>query len=307
LVAYGDVYLAVAPSPAFLARAREAGIAEVVDLRTADELPAATFLPLAIRAVGRAERPVLVRARDAGRAGAFWLAWRAAEYGLPEARALEEARRVGLAPAFEPAVVAWLHRRAADRRELRHRLTGSGGGPEAEGALAVDAAGDPIAEALRAALDDERKAHAYYLAVLERFGPTRPFSNLAPAEARHAGLVIDAMERRGIAVPVDRWSPAKIDVPPTLAGAVDRALRNEVENVAMYDRLLEAVEGDAEIEGVLRVLRQRSQERHIPALQRRAGSGPGDGAGGAGGGRGRGRGDRGPGAGRGVGRGLGGP
>lgn len=46
-----------------------------------------------------------------------------------------------------------------------------------------------LEQILREALEDERKAEATYMAVIEKFGPIRPFINIVFAENRHAMAV----------------------------------------------------------------------------------------------------------------------
>jgi hypothetical protein len=51
------------------------------------------------------------------------------------------------------------------------------------------------------ALDDERKAEATYEAIIERFGPVRPFINIVGAETRHSSAIERQMRRVGMAAP----------------------------------------------------------------------------------------------------------
>jgi len=123
------------------------------------------------------------------------------------------------------------------------------------------------ADALRAALDDERRAEAYYRAVMDRFGTRRPFSNIIEAEQRHQALLLARFESHGLEVPENRWESAKFDVPPTFADACASALEYEKENVAMYDRLLAFIDRD-DIRDTMVLLRRASADHHIPAFQR---------------------------------------
>ena len=56
------------------------------------------------------------------------------------------------------------------------------------------------------ALDDERKAEAIYAAVIGKFGPVRPFSNIIEAEQRHAAALTRQLERLGVKVPPNSWA-----------------------------------------------------------------------------------------------------
>jgi rubrerythrin len=143
----------------------------------------------------------------------------------------------------------------------------------------------PAPAALRAALsealEDEFKARATYRAVIERFGEVRPFVNLIESEQRHIQALERLCEKYGVTPPRDR---VKVEVPETLLEACRSGVDAEIENGAMYERLLAATRGHADVQRVLRRLQAASQERHLAALQRcvdREGLGRGPGAGAA--------------------------
>lgn len=144
---------------------------------------------------------------------------------------------------------------------------------------------------LFAALDDEYMARATYAQVIDDFGPVRPFVNIVEAEGRHAAAVERLLHRYGIPVPPDTW-PGRVERYASIRDACEAAVDAEVENAALYDRLLGGTERP-DILAVYRNLREASQERHLPAFRRcanRDGDGGGDGdAVGRGRGRGEGR------------------
>lgn len=120
--------------------------------------------------------------------------------------------------------------------------------------------------ALREALDDEYKARATYQSVIDRFGPVRPFVNIIEAEERHANALLRLFERFGIEPPKDRWA-GQVPAPSSLAEACKAGVEAEIENAAMYARLLAQV-SDARARGVLTRLQEASQQRHLPAFRR---------------------------------------
>ncbi|MGZ9116347.1 DUF2202 domain-containing protein [Methylocystis sp. FS] len=120
--------------------------------------------------------------------------------------------------------------------------------------------------ALREALDDEYKARATYQGVIDRFGPVRPFVNIIEAEERHANALLRLFERFGIEPPKDRWA-GQVPAPSSLAEACKAGVEAEIENAAMYARLLAQV-SDARVRDVLTRLQQASQQRHLPAFRR---------------------------------------
>lgn len=148
--------------------------------------------------------------------------------------------------------------------------------------------------ALDEALDDEYRSRATYRAVLEAFGPVRPFVNIVEAEQRHIDALLRQYERLALPVPADPWG-GRIDAPADLEAACRAGVEAELANAELYDRLLTMTE-DPQVRHVFGNLQRASQERHLPAFQRcserggAGGGGPGPGRGGGrGGGRGPGR------------------
>ena len=142
--------------------------------------------------------------------------------------------------------------------------------------------------ALRSAIDDEQRAWATYDQVIADHGQVLPFINIVEAEARHIGALEALFAMYDLDVPENPWVGA---VPhfPSVSEACKGGVVAEIENVRLYDTLFESTQRP-DILAVFRNLRAASEERHLPAFERRL-------AGGGGGGRGAGRG-RGGGRGR---------
>ena len=116
------------------------------------------------------------------------------------------------------------------------------------------------------ALDDERKAEATYAAVIDKFGPVRPFSNITEAEQRHAAALERQLRRLGLTVPPNPWT-GNVTAPATLAQACESAVQGELENIALYDRLIPMID-DLSARQVMENLQAASRERHLPAFRR---------------------------------------
>jgi len=125
---------------------------------------------------------------------------------------------------------------------------------------------EKIVEALTEALEDEYKARATYRKVIETFGPIRPFINIVEAEDRHASALLRQFERFGLQPPKDRWA-SRIEAPSSIAEACEAAVAAEIENAAMYNRLIAMVD-DPAARKVLLNLQDASQNRHLPAFRR---------------------------------------
>ena len=157
---------------------------------------------------------------------------------------------------------------------------GVGGGAGSGGCVGVGASAAPVSggvssgtrDALYAALADERRARAFYQAVLDKHGRVMPFANIVRAESMHAQHVVDLMEARGLDVPADTATFPADDVPGTVAECCVMAMEAEVDNVALYDEWLARVD-DESVRAVFERLQWMSQERHLPAFERHAGRG----------------------------------
>ncbi|OIR02003.1 hypothetical protein GALL_158610 [mine drainage metagenome] len=141
----------------------------------------------------------------------------------------------------------------------------------------------PLHQALCEALDDEYKARATYYAVIRAFGPVLPFANIIQSEQRHINMLLGVLDQRGLAAIDDPYGP-DLPAPASLEEAYRAGVDAEIENVALYDRLLAAAEGDETVRWVFRSLQRASQECHLPAFQRFLDGGAEGGAGGCGGG-----------------------
>ena len=130
----------------------------------------------------------------------------------------------------------------------------------------------PVQDALTAALQDEYNAQAFYAAVMDKFGTTRPFSNIILAEQMHESWVIDLMKTYGMSVPDNTaFGSAEVaaSVPATIGDACAVGVQAEIDNAALYDnRLLPAVTAYPDITAVFEQLSAASQNQHLPAFQR---------------------------------------
>jgi hypothetical protein len=120
--------------------------------------------------------------------------------------------------------------------------------------------------ALMQALDDEYKSWTTYDQVIKDFGEVRPFINIRDAEARHIEALLGLFRQYGITPPANQWignTPKFTSV----KAACEASVTGEIENVALYDRLLKST-SKQDILNVYNALRTASQERHLPAFQR---------------------------------------
>ncbi len=123
-------------------------------------------------------------------------------------------------------------------------------------------------QALCEALDDEYRARATYRAVIDAFGPVLPFINIIQSEQRHINALLSLFAARGLEPIADPYAQG-LPAPASIEAACRIGVHAEIENAALYDRLMQAAEGDDEVLWVFRNLRRASAECHLPAFQRR--------------------------------------
>ncbi len=129
---------------------------------------------------------------------------------------------------------------------------------------------DATADALRATLEDELTARAFYAAILAKHGDVRPFANIIRAEERHAQAIRALMQLHqvdGSGV----TARALPEIPGTVSECAKLAAQLERDNVALYDRFIQAT-AEADIKAAFERLRAASLDNHLPAFERIAGA-----------------------------------
>jgi rubrerythrin len=79
-------------------------------------------------------------------------------------------------------------------------------------------------------------------------------------------MTFETDSKFGIEPPQDTW-PERVTAPATLAEACRAGVEAEIENQAMYERLLKEI-NEPQTLAVMQRLQRASQERHLPAFQR---------------------------------------
>ena len=121
-------------------------------------------------------------------------------------------------------------------------------------------------QALIEALNDEYKAKALYQKVLEKFGDVRPFANVIRAEETHIQELLPLFQKYGVEAPEDNWAE-KVPEFESLQAACEAGVKAEIENAAMYDEFFSFVQ-EGDIRDTFTLLRDASQDKHLPAFQR---------------------------------------
>jgi hypothetical protein len=101
------------------------------------------------------------------------------------------------------------------------------------------------------------------------------------AEQRHIESLRTLYEKYDVPLPASH-NPDQVDIPDSLLKACQLGVDAEIENITLYDRLIEATDLPDVVE-VLKRLQAASRDNHLPAFQRcverggAAGRGPGSG------------------------------
>jgi len=149
---------------------------------------------------------------------------------------------------------------------------GQGKGPGA-GAGYARVQTQPLSEEAQNALlealtgpEGEYAAYAMYTAVIEKYGELEPYVSIRKAEAKHIEALKRQLGRYGVDYPAENPYLGRVGAPESLEDAAQAWAEGEVANVAMYDRLMEAVQDYPNLVQVMGRLRAASQERHLPAF-----------------------------------------
>ena len=118
---------------------------------------------------------------------------------------------------------------------------------------------------LRIAVYDEFKAYETYSKIIEKFGLVQPFVNIKEAEAIHYSALIKLMEKYQVEIPINNWS-TKIQIPNTLIECCEMGVAAEINNIAMYNNLLQYAQ-ENDIQDVLFRLQAASFNNHLPTFR----------------------------------------
>ncbi|TJX13466.1 DUF2202 domain-containing protein [Tissierella creatinini] len=145
----------------------------------------------------------------------------------------------------------------ADDKELS--LEGYG----AKGALADKDL--TIIDMLMYAVQDEYLARGEYLAIIDKFGSQRPYSNIISAEETHLAYLKEVYLAYGLDFPAD-GSAEHIVVPANLLEAAKTGVQAEIDNIAMYELFLtyDLPENVFEVFSALK----SGSDSHLEAFQR---------------------------------------
>lgn len=94
-----------------------------------------------------------------------------------------------------------------------------------------------ISDMLMYAVQDEYLAHGEYLAIIDKFGDQKPYTNIISAEETHLAYLKEVYLVYGLDFPADE-SASHIVVPASLLEAAETGVQAEIDNIAMYENFL---------------------------------------------------------------------
>jgi hypothetical protein len=134
----------------------------------------------------------------------------------------------------------------------------------ARAALATSSTSPTVIQMLTWAMEDEYLARAEYAAVMERYGETRPFSNIVRAEEQHVQWLLELFDDYGHVVPEDS-APSLVQAPGSMKEALEHGVQAEIDNIAMYELFLEQALPDDVRDTFERLM--RASENHLRAFR----------------------------------------
>lgn len=94
-----------------------------------------------------------------------------------------------------------------------------------------------INDMLTYAVQDEYLARGEYLAIIDKFGSQKPYTNIISAEETHLAYLKEVYLAYEIDFPADE-SASHIVVPSNLLEAAETGVQAEIDNIAMYELFL---------------------------------------------------------------------
>lgn len=144
---------------------------------------------------------------------------------------------------------------------------------ETFGALgAISQTSYSLEEMMRYALEDEHMALAEYEALMEKYGLTRPYSNIAESEKTHIAYLEELYRNYNMTQPLINVEDHLV-IPAGISEAAEIGVQAEINNIAMYELFLEQ-DLPEDVRDVFTFLK-RASENHLSAFQKQVAAVPG--------------------------------
>jgi hypothetical protein len=122
-----------------------------------------------------------------------------------------------------------------------------------------------LSKMLNYAIQDEYLAQAEYAYIIEKFGNSRPFSNIIKAEKKHIEMLVPIFEKYKIFVPENIAANYLIKT-SSIKESLSAGVQAEIENIDMYKHFLKQ-----DLPGDVKVLFERlmkASQNHLRAFKK---------------------------------------
>lgn len=149
-----------------------------------------------------------------------------------------------------------------EHQENTSQSSGRGNSSRGSGQQTLDAS---EIETLHLALDDEYKALATYVKVIETLGQVAPFAQIVESEQSHIDALINQFNKYGLSIPENPWYE-NVPVFDSLEAACAASAQAEIDNATLCEQLTSMTE-NADLIRVFNNLGRASRENHLPEFQ----------------------------------------
>ncbi len=120
-------------------------------------------------------------------------------------------------------------------------------------------------QVLRIAVYDQFRSYETYCEMIDKHGSIEPLNEILESVQSHYSAVITVLERYEVDVPFNDWYE-KVKVSDNLVECFEVGVALEIQNIAMYEELLECIE-EEDIREVLYKLQAASFNCHLPKFR----------------------------------------
>lgn len=115
----------------------------------------------------------------------------------------------------------------------------------------------------------EYAAYATYDAILKKYGNVEPYASILRSEQMHINALSRQLQRYGVAVPANPYL-GQITLAADLKAIAKEEAQTEIDNAAMYDKLMSMANGDAQLQRVFTNLQSASRDMHLVLFNKAA-------------------------------------
>jgi len=120
-------------------------------------------------------------------------------------------------------------------------------------------------QVLRITVYEQFRLYETYCEMIDKHGEVEPLNEILESVQSHYGALITILERYEVEVPNNDWYE-KVKVPDDLIECFEIGVAHEIQNIAMYEELLECV-NEEDVREILYKLQAASYNCHLPKFR----------------------------------------